>query len=187
MVKAKDWPSKVREYRETAKMSQVKLSKAIGSLWNIISSIESGTRKFSADERTQFFKVIGVPEDPSIPIMSEVEALRSVAAQKARAESRKAKEAQAPKTAKKAKKEQKAIKPEPRQKAAAKQSKPKKVAPGSSATRQTHLDVPSLSPIKAAVLADMGSVIGHPDMTDQQASRLHSLFRSLAVTALLGS
>ena len=45
---------------------------------------------------------------------------------------------------------------------------------------------PAISPVKEAVLRDISRVLSSPGLSDNQAKRLHGLFTSLAVNALLG-
>jgi len=44
----------------------------------------------------------------------------------------------------------------------------------------------AISPVKEAVLCDISHILGNPGLSDSQAKRLHGLFTSLAVNALLG-
>jgi transcriptional regulator with XRE-family HTH domain len=44
----------------------------------------------------------------------------------------------------------------------------------------------SMSPVKEAVLRDISRILDNPGLSDAQAKRLHGLFTSLAVNALLG-
>ena len=43
-----------------------------------------------------------------------------------------------------------------------------------------------ISPVKEAVLSDISRILSNPGLSDAQAKRLHGLFTSLAVNALLG-
>jgi transcriptional regulator with XRE-family HTH domain len=43
-----------------------------------------------------------------------------------------------------------------------------------------------ISPVKEAVLSDISRILSNPGLSDNQAKRLHGLFTSLAVNALLG-
>jgi transcriptional regulator with XRE-family HTH domain len=43
-----------------------------------------------------------------------------------------------------------------------------------------------ISPVKEAVLSDFSRILSNPGLSDAQAKRLHGLFTSLAVNALLG-
>jgi transcriptional regulator with XRE-family HTH domain len=44
----------------------------------------------------------------------------------------------------------------------------------------------AVSPVKEAVLCDISRILSNPGLSDAQAKRLHGLFTSLAVNALLG-
>lgn len=62
--------------------------------------------------------------------------------------------------------------------------------PGPSQPKSTkqaeHAVHPGTSPVKEAVLCDMSRILSNPGLSDNHAKRLHSLFTSLAVNALLG-
>jgi len=52
---------------------------------------------------------------------------------------------------------------------------------------RTPAPVQNLSPVKEAVLRDLNRILSNPGLSDDQAKRLHGLFTSLAVNALLGA
>ena len=54
------------------------------------------------------------------------------------------------------------------------------IQPAKSASTQ------AISPVKEAVLCDISRILTNPGLSDAQAKRLHGLFTSLAVNALLG-
>jgi len=54
------------------------------------------------------------------------------------------------------------------------------IRPAKSASTQV------ISPVKEAVLCDISRILSNPGLSDAQAKRLHGLFTSLAVNALLG-
>jgi len=54
------------------------------------------------------------------------------------------------------------------------------IQPAKSASTQ------AISPVKEAVLCDISRILSNPGLSDNQAKRLHGLFTSLAVNALLG-
>lgn len=79
----------------------------------------------------------------------------------------------------------------PVKKAASPKPGPKKVQP-KTATTPKPLPAPTPapavrvhSPVKEAVIRDITRILGNPGLSDQHAQRLHSLFTSLAVNALL--
>jgi transcriptional regulator with XRE-family HTH domain len=184
-----EWGKKVREHRERAGLSQEELSKRMGFSSNTISPIENNKRKFKAQERKLFFEIIKLPEDTSIPVMTDAEAERSDRALSRRKRSAPKRKTARPKKAagtqaKKA--EEAASEPLPAKpaepKAHAASSKPPKsrTSRGESVSTET-----SISATKEAICDDIASTIRSPKLADAQAVRLHSLFKSLVVNVIL--
>ena len=166
------WGKKVKAYREEAGKTQVAMEKAIGATVNTMSLVENGKRQFTPAQRDLFFEIIGRPVDDSIPAKA-LDLAPAVSAQakpepKSKGKSVKpAKPAKAPKAAKVA-----PIVPVPAEPAPPVQAEP--------ASTQ------AISPVKEAVIRDISRMLGNPCLNDSQAKRLHGLFTSLAVNALLG-
>lgn len=211
-----EWAKKVKAYREEAKKTQVEVEKALKATVNTLSLVENGRREFTPTQRHLFFELVGKPEDTSIPttvreIVPPVpkKAAKPVKPAKAPKVGKGAKgpavapvvipapdsqgdpapavEMQAPAS------------PKPDEKATAKRNtmprvrKPAEVAPTKPVPAEHLPIVPAAptpsqapSPVKEAVLRDISRILGNPGLSDNQAKRLHGLFTSLAVNALLG-
>ena len=211
-----EWAKKVKAYREEAKKTQVEVEKALKATVNTLSLVENGRREFTPTQRNLFFELVGKPEDTSIPTtVREMAPLVPKKAAKPPQPAKAPKagkaskgpaiaplvilapdsqgdpsftvEAQAPAS------------PKPDEKGTTKRTtkprarKPTGVAPAKPAPFEHLPIVPAEpvpiqapSPVKEAVLRDISRILGNPSLSDNQAKRLHGLFTSLAVNALLG-
>jgi DNA-binding XRE family transcriptional regulator len=207
------WAKQVKAYREEAKKTQAEVEKALKATVNTLSLVENGRREFTPTQRHLFFELVGKPEDTSIPttVREIVPPAPKKAAEPAKAP-KVGKASKAPAVAPvvipapdsqgapaPAVEAQASASPKPDEKATTKRttksraSKPSGGAPAKPAPAE-HLPIvpappttiPAPSPVKEAVLRDITRILGNPGLSDNQAKRLHGLFTSLAVNALLG-
>jgi len=211
-----EWAKKVKAYREEAKKTQVEVEKALKATVNTMSLVENGHREFTPTQRHLFFELVGKPEDTSIPttvreIVPHVPKKTAKPAQPGKAP-KVGNATNAPAVAPvvipapdsqgdpaPAVEAQASVSPKPDEKATTKRTtkprshKPAGIAPAKPAPAEhlpilpaTLAPIQGPSPVKEAVLSDISRILGNPGLSDSQAKRLHGLFTSLAVNALLG-
>ena len=208
-----EWAKKVKAYREGAKKSQVEVEKVLKAAANTMSLVETGRREFTPTQRNLFFDLIGQPEDTSIPTTvrgivplvpktaakpakptkapEQVLAKASVAGPEIQLAPDLPSAAPAERVTAPASSKDDArgtMKPTAKPRASKPAGAVLPVAPAVQlpAAAAAPAPIPGLSPVKDAVLKDLSRILGNPGLSDNQAKRLHGLFTSLAVNALLG-
>ena len=208
-----EWAKKVKAYREEAKKTQVEVEKALKATVNTLSLVEHGHREFTPTQRNLFFEFIGKQEDSTIP--TKVRDLVPSGPKKAAKPAKPAKAKKVGKTPKvpveaavvQPAPDVQSVAPAPMEEVIAPTSPTVQTRPRSRRTRKPAVapaPVPPApakqtpvvsvepatnqapSPVKEAVLRDISRILGNPGLSDNQAKRLHGLFTSLAVNALLG-
>jgi transcriptional regulator with XRE-family HTH domain len=208
-----EWAKKVKAYREEAKKTQVEVEKALKATVNTLSLVENGHREFTPTQRHLFFELVGKPEDSSIP--TKVRDLVPSGPKKAIKPAKPATAPKVGKAAKapvaspmfQLAPDLQGAAPAPTEEVIAPTSPTDQPRPRSRRVRKTAVapaPVPPApakqtpvvsmepapnqgpSPVKEAVLRDISRILGNPGLSDNQAKRLHGLFTSLAINALLG-